>query len=81
MSLLGTSEYTISNTKRFVKQIRKRKVPLGYKMVSFDVTSLFTNVPLDKNIEIILKRVYEKKEIITTIPKREMKDLLYFTIS
>ena len=50
-------------------------------MVSFDVTSPFTNVPLDKNIEIILKRVYEKKEIITTIPKREMKDLLYFTIS
>ena len=45
-------------------------------MVSFDVTSLFTNVPLDKTIAIILKRVYEKKEI-TTIPKREMKELLY----
>ena len=53
------------------------KVPLGYKMVSFDVTSLFSNVPLDKTTEIILKRVYEKKEIITTIPKREMKELLY----
>ena len=46
-------------------------------MVSFDVTSLFTNAPLDKTIEIILKRVYEKKEIINTIQKREMKDLLY----
>ena len=53
------------------------KVPPGYKMVSFDVTSLFSNVPLDKTTEIILKRVYEKKEIITTIPKREMKELLY----
>ena len=30
------------------------------------------NVPLDKIIEIILKRVYEKKEI-----KHEMKELLY----
>ena len=76
-SPLGTSEYTISNTKTFVKQIRKMKVSLGYKIVSFDVTSLFTNVPMDKTIEIILKRVCEKKEIITTIPKREMKELLY----
>ena len=31
---------------------------------------------LDKTIE-ILKRVYEKKELKITIPKREMKDLPY----
>ena len=49
-------------------------------MVLFDVTSLFTNVPLDKNIEISLKKVYEKKEITTTattITKREMNKPLY----
>ena len=79
LSPLGTSEYTIRNTKKFVRQTRKIKVPVGYKMVSFDVTSLFTNVPLDKTIEIILKRVYEKKEIMTTIPMREMKELLYLS--
>ena len=39
---------------------------------SFDVTSFLMNAPLDKIIEIILKRVYEKKEI-----KHEMKELLY----
>ena len=61
----------------FVKQIRKEKVLLGHDMVSFDITSLFTNLPLDKTIEIILKSVYDKKEITTTIPKREMKQLLY----
>ena len=37
LSPLGASEYTISNTKAFVKQIRKMKVSQGYKMVSFDV--------------------------------------------
>ena len=65
---LGTSECTISNTKTFVKRIRKMKVPVRFNMVPFDVTSLFTNVPLDKTIEIILKRNYKEKEIITTIP-------------
>ena len=68
LSPLGTSECTISNTKTFVKCIRKMKVPVRYNMVPFDVTSLFTNVPQDKTIEIILKRNYKEKEIITTIP-------------
>ena len=49
-------------------------------MVSFDATSLFTNVPMDKTIEIILKKIYQKKEIITTIPMREMKEPLYLRI-
>ena len=30
----------------------------GYKFISFDVTSLFTNVPLDFTVDIILKRVF-----------------------
>ena len=45
-------------------------------MVSFDVASLFTNVPLEETIEIILKRIYMKKEITANIPKQEMKELL-----
>ena len=45
-------------------------------MVSFDVTSLFTNVPLDKTIKIILQQVYIDKEINANIPKNEMKELL-----
>ena len=46
-------------------------------MVSFDVTSLFTNVPLDKTIKIILQQVYIDKEINANIPKNEMKELLH----
>lgn len=37
-SQLGTFEHTISNTKTFVKHIRKENVLLEYEMVSFDVT-------------------------------------------
>ena len=53
------------------------RIPPGYKMVSFDVVSLFTNVPLDETIDIIIKRIYDKKEINTDIPKKEMRELLY----
>ena len=73
---LSKSEFIINNTKEFVKFIQKQKVPDGYKMVSFDVASLFTDVPLEETIEIILKRIYISKEITTDIPKQKMKELL-----
>ena len=40
-------------------------------MVSFDVVSLFTNVPLEEEIHIIIKRIYDQTEINTNIPKQE----------
>ena len=73
---LSKSEFTINNTKEFVMYIQKQKVPDGYKMVSFDVASLFTNVQLEETTEIILKRTYVNKKISTDISKQEMKELL-----
>ena len=52
-------------------------IPPGYQMVSFDVVSLFNNVLLEETINTIIKRIYEKNEINTSIPKQEMKELLY----
>ena len=46
------------------------------KMVSFEVKSLFTNVPFEKAIEITLEIIYERKEINTSLSKKEMKQLL-----
>ena len=66
----------IKSTKDFMSKIKNKKVPNGYQMVSFDVKSLFTNVPLDRNIQLVLKRIYEKHEVSTNITKQEMKDML-----
>ena len=52
------------------------KIPPEYKMVSFDVVSFFTNVPIDETIDIIIKRIYDKKEINTDISKKVMRELL-----
>ena len=38
-------------------------------MVSFDFKSLFTNVLLDRTINIILKRIYGNAELQTTITR------------
>ena len=41
-------------------------------MVLSDIKSLFTNVPLDRTIDIVLRRIYDKHEIT----RSEMKELL-----
>ena len=68
LSPLSQSEYTVKNTKIFVQYFRRLHVPEdNYKLVLFDVSSLFINVPLDYTIDVTLK---------TNLTKKEFKDLL-----
>ena len=46
--------------------------------VSLDVVSLFTNVPLCKTVDIILKQVYSEK-LINTLSKHSFKKLILDT--
>ena len=46
-------------------------------MVLFDVVSLFTNLLLGGTMNLILRNIYEKTEIVIDIPKCEICELLY----
>ena len=74
---LGKSDRSILNTEAFVKQVKGQRIPEGYKMISFDVKNLFTNVPLKETVDIILTKVYDEKKIDTKIPKSILKELRY----
>ena len=76
MSPLSESEYTIKNTKHFVEKFKKEHILSDHLLVSFDVKSLLTNVPMDESIEIIVNRIYEKNEISTDITKSEINEML-----
>ena len=56
--------------------IKEQVIPSSYKLVSFHVKALFTNVPLDRTIDIILERIYDTHEITTNIGRKEMKNLI-----
>ena len=73
---LTKNEYTIDSTKHFVEKIRGERIPRDHEMVSFDVVSLFTNVPLDFTINLILDKVYREKAIRTKLEREELKKLL-----
>ena len=67
---LSKSKYTVLNTKDFVDNIKTTKAPIGYVAISFDVVSLFTNVPPRDTIDIILKKVYDEQLIKTKITRK-----------
>ena len=46
-------------------------------MISFDAENLFTNVPLDKTIKIILGKIYQERILDTSIPQKGVQKLLY----
>ena len=46
LSPLANSEYIVTSTKDFIEKIKNVKVPDGHQLISFDVKSLFTNMPL-----------------------------------
>ena len=66
---LSTSEYTVKSTSDFITHIKRRNISNNFKLISFDVTSFFTNVPLDVTIDVVLKRIYDENEVNTNIPK------------
>ena len=64
-----------------IKAIPDHLYDEGYRLVSFDVKSLFTNVPLQKTIDVILDWVYNQKLISTNSKKRTLKKLILDTCS
>ena len=73
---IAKSEFTIESTKDFVQKIKRKKIEKEFEMISFDVVSLFTSVPLDFTIGIILDKIYNQKLIATKLTRDEMKSLL-----
>ena len=66
----------MKNTKTFIKQFKNMLPPDDYKLISIDMTPLFTNVPLDHTTSIILKRIYGLRDLETKISRKEIKGLL-----
>ena len=61
--LVGLSEHHIQNTFDFVQQIKEVKLKKDESLVSYDVTALFTSVPIPPILKIIEEKLKEDKEL------------------
>ena len=61
--LVGLSNHHIQNTMDFVEQIKEVKLKKEESMVSYDVTALFTSVPIPPVLKIIEDKLNEDKDL------------------
>ena len=76
---LTQNDFTVKDSFEAAKRVNSIPTDLfeeEYVYVSFDVESLFTNVPLDKTVDIIIDRVYNQNQIETRLRKRSLKKLI-----
>ena len=56
LTSISTSPYTLADTDSFIKYLQSLSPPNNCIMASFDIKSLFTNVPLKETTNIILSK-------------------------
>ena len=71
------NKYSVASTSEFLEILKETTFDPSDKIVSFDVVSLFTNIPLGETIEIIVNALYAETSIrIPPVPKMVFKCLL-----
>jgi hypothetical protein len=77
---LATNAYTIADTLSFADEIRNLHVNEDDVLVSYDVTALFTNAPLQETIDILVKKAFSNDWFNQThhlnMTKNELRQLL-----
>ena len=75
--LLGDSHFILKDSFDFVNKVSQLNPEIDVSMLSFDVESLFTNIPTLERIEIILGKIYIKnKKYFHGLTKEELEKLL-----
>ena len=77
-----TNEFTLRDSFDATTQINNIPHNLfdgGYRFVSFDIKSRFTNIPLKKTVNTILSRIYKTNLIPITLRKRTLKKLILYS--
>ena len=61
--LVGMSAHHVQNTRDFVEQLKDVMLRQGECIISYDVTALFTSVPIQSVINIIKQRLANDKDL------------------
>ena len=76
-----TNLYTTNNSYQFQKRIINLQHPPGSVLASFDVTSLFTNIPINEAIEIICNTIFRDSQYFHEMDRSTFKNLLQVACS
>ena len=78
LSELTFNDYVIKDSFSFADNVRAQNS--SFFMSSFDIDSLFTNIPLDETINICSDKLFKKKKKIKGLNKSEFTELLRLSV-
>ena len=61
--IVGNSSHNVNNSKEFAEEIRNIKLERGECITSFDVTALYTSIPVADAIEVDKRRLGQDTEL------------------
>ena len=78
----GGTDFRVNNSAHFVSTISSESILDNEIMVSFDVESLFTNVPIDAAVEAALQKLENDTSLSdrSTLTHAQIADLLNFVL-
>ena len=81
--LVGTSIHHVQNTRDFIEQIKDVRLKDGESIISYDVTSLFTSVPIKPALDIIQQRLTKDQDLHkrTSMTIQQIISLLEFFLN
>lgn len=81
--LVGQSPHHIINSGDFVNKIRDLEIPPGRKMISYDVSALFTSIPVEEALAAVSERLEGDQTLgdRTPLSKSQVLELLAFCLN
>ncbi|BES99565.1 ankyrin 2,3 unc44 [Nesidiocoris tenuis] len=77
--LTSRYNFTVRDSFEFVDKVREVHIPPDYSMVSFDIKSMFTNIPVNRALTIIEEN-WSTIETGTNLPRNVYMDILKFCV-
>ena len=68
--------FYLENSKDLINSVSHLDIQDNHFMCSFDVESLFTNIPLKETINIVVNTIYDNDNTIRNMSRNEFKKLL-----
>ena len=76
---LSKNRHKVKNSKSFVWQAQTWKIEPDQMQVSYDVTTLYPSIPIDKAIDVILQQLSEDYDDLKTRTKLKLVDIQQLT--
>lgn len=80
LSPITTNQYTVKDSFSFAKELCKLNVGACH-LASFDVTSLFTNIPLNETVNICTDNLFKDQDTILGFSKEQFHKLLSMAVN